>query len=46
MINVENKININLTAEEVTRLEKYPLTVSVKKINHAADNAIFPHVEN
>jgi signal peptidase I len=45
MINVENKININLTAEEVTRLEKYPLTVSVKKINHAADNAIFPHVK-
>ncbi|MDP5104794.1 MAG: signal peptidase I [Polaribacter sp.] len=45
MINVENKININLTEEEVTRLEKYPLTVSVKKINHAPDVAIFPHVE-
>lgn len=45
MINVENKININLTEEEVARLEKYPLTVSVKKINHAPDNAIFPHVE-
>jgi signal peptidase I len=45
MINVENKININLTEEEVVRLEKYPLTVSVKKINHAPDNAIFPHVE-
>ena len=45
MINVDNKININLTQEEVERLEKYPLTVSVKKINHAPDNAIFPHVE-
>ncbi len=45
MINVETKININLTEEEVTRLEKYPLTVSVKKINHAVDNAIFPHVK-
>ena len=45
MINVENKININLTEEEVSRLEKYPLTVSVKKINHSVDNAIFPHVE-
>jgi signal peptidase I len=45
MINVNNKININLTQEEVERLEKYPLTVSVKKINHAPDNAIFPHVK-
>ncbi len=45
MINVDNKININLTEEEVIRLEKHPLTVSVKKINHGADNAIFPHVK-
>ena len=45
MINVDNKININLTKEEVVRLEKYPLTISVKKINHSADNAIFPHIE-
>ena len=45
MINVENKININLTEEEVSRLEKYPLTLSVKKINHSADKAIFPHIE-
>jgi signal peptidase I len=45
MINVENKININLTEEEVARLEKYPLTISVTKINHGVDNAIFPHVE-
>lgn len=45
MINVDTKININLTEEEVARLEKYPLTVSVKKINHDADVAIFPHVE-
>lgn len=45
IINVDNKININLTDEEVARLEKYPLTLSVKKINHGADNAIFPHVK-
>ena len=45
MINVDHKININLTEEEVIRLEKYPLTVSVKKINHSPDNAIFPHVK-
>lgn len=45
MSSVATKININLTEEEVARLEKYPLTVSVKKINHSADKAIFPHVE-
>lgn len=45
MINVDNKININMTDEEVARLKKYPLTISVKKVNHAADKAIFPHVE-
>lgn len=45
MVNVDNKININLTEEEVERLEKYPLTISVKKINHEPDVAIFPHVE-
>lgn len=45
MFSVDNKININLTQEEAARLEKYPLTVSVKKINHDIDNAIFPHVE-
>ncbi|MEN8702812.1 MAG: signal peptidase I [Polaribacter sp.] len=45
MISVENKININMTNEEVERLKKYPLTVSVKKVNHDADNAIFPHVK-
>ena len=45
MISVDNKININMTEEEVVRLKKNPLTVSVKKINHAPDNAIFPHVE-
>ena len=46
MLNVENKININMTAEEVEKLKKHPLTVSVKKINHAPDNAIFPHIES
>ena len=45
MNSVTNKININLTEEEVSILENYPLTISVKKINHAPDNAIFPHVE-
>ena len=46
MIPITNKININLTDEEVARLQKYPLTVSVTKINHGADNRIFPHVES
>ena len=46
MENVANKININLTEDEVSRLEKYPLTISVKKVNHGADNAIFPHIES
>jgi signal peptidase I len=45
MIKVENKININMTDEEAERLKKYQLTLSVKKINHGADNAIFPHVK-
>ncbi|KOY50522.1 signal peptidase I [Polaribacter dokdonensis] len=45
MISVENKININMTDEEVDRLKNYPLTVSVKKVNHGPDNAIFPHVK-
>ncbi|TMM31971.1 signal peptidase I [Polaribacter aestuariivivens] len=45
MQNVANKININLTNEEVERLKKSPNTISVTKINHSADNAIFPHVE-
>ena len=46
MINVDNKININMTEEEVTRLKNSPLTISVKKVNHAPDNAIFPHIES
>ena len=45
MFSVENKININLTEEEVTRLYDYPLTVSINKVNHEADKAIFPHIE-
>ena len=45
MFSVENKININLTEEEVTRLYAYPLTVSINKVNHEADKAIFPHIE-
>jgi len=46
MFSVDNKININLTEEEAARLEEYPLAVSVKKVNHDIDNAIFPHVES
>ena len=45
MINVDTKININLTEEEAARLQKQPLTASVTKVNHGVDNAIFPHVE-
>ena len=45
MVSVDNKININLTDDEVARLEKHPLTVSLKKVNHGSDNGIFPHVE-
>lgn len=45
MISVDNKININLTDEEVIRLKKYPLTLSVKKIVHKADTGIFPHIK-
>lgn len=46
MESVSNKININLTEDEVALLEKQAETVSVKKLNFGADNAIFPHVES
>ncbi|MGJ8743732.1 signal peptidase I [Polaribacter sp.] len=46
MTNVDTKININLTQEEVVQLKKYSQTVSVNKVNYGADNAIFPHVES
>jgi signal peptidase I len=46
MESVATKININLTADEVILLKKYSQTVSVKKLNFSADNAIFPHVES
>ncbi|WP_298765904.1 signal peptidase I [uncultured Polaribacter sp.] len=46
MENVANKININLTEEEVIRLRKQPNTISVTKLNYGADNAIFPHIES
>jgi signal peptidase I len=46
MTSVDNKININLTDDEVIQLNKYPLTVSVKKVIHGKDNAIFPHVKS
>jgi len=44
MESVATKININLTEDEVVLLKKYPQTVSVKKLNFNADNAIFPHI--
>jgi len=46
MLNVDNKININMTEEEAEKLKNYSLAVSVKKVNHAPDNAIFPHIES
>ena len=46
MENVATKININLTEEEAINLKEYPLTLSVKKVNHGADNGIFPHIES
>ncbi len=46
MESVANKININLTQDEVERLRKLPQTVAVTKINYDADNAIFPHVKS
>ena len=46
MVSVSNKININLTADEVILLRKYSQTVSVKKLNFNANNAIFPHVKS
>ncbi|WP_026777203.1 signal peptidase I [Polaribacter sp. Hel_I_88] len=46
MLNVENKININMTEEEAEKLKNYSLAVSVKKVNHGPDNAIFPHIES
>ncbi len=45
MVSVPNKININLTDEELERLKKYPLTQSITKLIHDADDAIFPHVK-
>ena len=46
MFSVDTKININLTEEEVSKLEKYSQTISVTKINHKPDNAIFPHIKS
>lgn len=46
MLSVANKININLTDEERVQLENYKETISVKKVNYAPDNAIFPHIES
>jgi signal peptidase I len=46
MKSVATKININLTEDEVVLLENYPQTVSIKKLNFSADNAIFPHIES
>jgi len=43
---VDNKININLTADEVAQLKKHSQTVSVIKINQKIDNDIFPHIKS
>ncbi len=43
---IDTKININLTDDEVVKLKTYSQTISVKKINHGVDNAIFPHIES
>lgn len=43
---VANKMNINLTEDEVKKLKKHTETVAVTKVNYAADNAIFPHIES
>jgi signal peptidase I len=46
MISVENKININLTDDEVAKLKKFSKTVSLTKINYASDDAIFPNIKD
>ena len=46
MESVSTKININLTEEEANQLRKLPNTNQVTKLNFAADNAIFPHIES
>jgi signal peptidase I len=46
MLSVDTKININMTEEEAEKLKRSPQTLSVKKVNHAPDNAIFPQIES
>ncbi|TVZ55714.1 signal peptidase I [Lutibacter sp. Hel_I_33_5] len=43
---IATKININMTEDEVARLKNYSQTVSIEKINHAKDDAIFPNIKN
>ncbi|MFY0604744.1 MAG: signal peptidase I [Flavobacteriaceae bacterium] len=43
---VRNKININMTQQEVERLQKYTNTISVKKLPYKASNDIFPQIKN
>lgn len=43
---VRNKININMTLDEVSRLRKYANTASVKKLKYKAGDDIFPQIKN
>ncbi len=43
---IDTKININLTDDEVNRLKKYHLAISVDKIIHAKSDALFPNIKN
>jgi signal peptidase I len=43
---VRNKININMTSEEVERLKKSANTASVKKLIYKTGDDIFPQIKN
>lgn len=43
---VRNKININMTIDEVERLKKSPNTASVVKLNYDSNGDIFPQIKN
>ncbi|QMU64487.1 MAG: signal peptidase I [Flavobacteriaceae bacterium] len=43
---VNNKININMTAKEVERLEKYTNTTSVKKLTYTSNDGVFPKIKD
>ncbi len=43
---IRNKININMTIDEVERLKKSPNTASVVKLNYNSNGDIFPQIKN